>query len=163
MPLTTQQLHRGSPAVFGEGKADISKPDTVLGRWISALFRFPKPGTAVPVSVLVERDGTGERWVRRYPDRTMASVMSNGHANDQTLEETFGPLSFRMKITGHKDGLDMHMQGARFGSVPLPRFMVPDIVASERVDADGRHLFDVAIGLPVIGRIVHYRGWLSLR
>jgi saccharopine dehydrogenase-like NADP-dependent oxidoreductase len=163
MPPTTQQLHRGSPAVFGEGLADIAKPDSVLGQWISALFRFPKPGKTVPVSVLVERNETGERWVRRYPGRTMASVMSNGNPDNQTLEETFGPLSFRMKITAHKDGLDMKMQSARIGWLPLPRFMVPAVSATERVDTDGRHLFDVSIGLPMIGRIVHYRGWLSLR
>jgi NAD(P)-dependent dehydrogenase (short-subunit alcohol dehydrogenase family) len=163
MPSTTQLLHRGSPAVMGEGQADISKPDSVLGQLISALFRFPKPGKAVPVSVLVERDETGERWVRRYPGRTMASRMSNDDPDGQTLEETFGPLSFRMKITGHKDGLDMKMQGARIGRLPLPRFLVPMVAATERVDVAGRHLFDVSIDLPVIGQIVHYRGWLSLR
>ena len=163
MPEATQLLHRGAPAVLGEGEADIEPPQSLAGRLLSALFRFPKPGKSQPVSVLVEQFGGGERWLRRYPGRDMLSFMSHGEPGTQTLEERFGPLSFRMKIKCHEDGLDMNMVSARLGRLPLPKFLVPAINASERADKSGRHLFDVAISLPLIGRIVHYSGWLELR
>ena len=163
MPKVTQRLHRGAPAVFGEGEADIAPPQNLAGRFFSALFRFPKPGKAQPVFVLVEQTGHGERWLRRYPGRDMLSFMSHGDPQTQTLEERFGPFSFRMKIIGHKDGLDMAMQSARLGPLLLPRFLVPDISATERTDDQDRHLFDVSIRLPLIGQIVHYSGWLALR
>ena len=162
MPQTTRNLHRGAPAVFGEGKADIDAPDSIAGRLISALFRFPKPGKDVPVSVLVEQAHDGERWLRRYPGREMTSFMSRGDPETQTLEERFGPFSFRMKINGHKGGLDMRMMSARIGPMPLPRFLVPNITARERTNSKDQHLFDVSISLPFIGRIVHYAGWLTL-
>jgi Domain of unknown function (DUF4166) len=162
MPQTTQKLHRGAPAVLGEGRADIDAPDNLAGRLISALFRFPKPGKDVPVSVLVEQTASGERWLRRYPGRDMKSFMSRPDPETQTLEERFGPFSFRMKINGHNDGLDMDMMSARIGPVPLPRFLVPNIAATERTNPKGQHLFAVSISLPLIGRVVHYRGWLVL-
>jgi saccharopine dehydrogenase-like NADP-dependent oxidoreductase len=163
IPPITQTLHCGAPAVLGEGLADIDAPDSFAGRLISALFRFPKPGKDVPVSVLVEQTPSGERWLRLYPGRDMQSFMSNGDAENQTLEERFGPLSFRMKITGHELGLDMEMETARVGPLPLPKRLLPKIVATERSSSEGNHVFDVSISLPLIGRIVRYRGWLALR
>jgi Domain of unknown function (DUF4166) len=162
MPQVTQDLHRGAPAVMGEGRADIDAPETIAGRLVSALFRFPKPGKDVPVSVLVEQTQDGERWLRRYPGREMKSVMSHPDYRARTLEERFGPFSFRLKITGHKDGLDMDMVSARMGPLPLPQFMTPRIAATERTNPKGQHLFEVSIRMPLIGRIVHYRGRLAL-
>ncbi len=163
MPQVTQYLHRGAPAVLGEGKADIDPSGNLAGRIVSALFRFPKPGKDVPVSVLVEQVPDGERWLRRYPGRDMLSFMSHGDPDTQTLEERFGPFSFRMKISGHEQGLDMRMVSARLGPLPLPKFLVPEITATERTNPQGHHLFDVSISLPLIGSIVRYRGWLALR
>ena len=162
MPSATQQLHRGAPAVLAQGEADIEPPQNIAGRLVSALFRFPKPGKAQPLCVLVEQSGDGERWLRRYPGRDMLSFMRNAGSKPGSLEERFGPFSFCMKIKGHADGLDMFIVSARIGSLPLPRFLVPDIIASERADKGGRHLFDVSISLPLAGRIVRYSGWLTL-
>jgi saccharopine dehydrogenase-like NADP-dependent oxidoreductase len=162
MPEATRNLHRGAPAVMGDGEAEIGPPDNAAGRLISAVFRFPKPGKNVPVSVLVEQTPAGERWLRRYPGRDMLSIMSHADPETKTLEERFGPFSFRMKLTALAQGLDMRMVSARMGPLPLPGFLVPQIVATERSDANGRHLFDVSISLPLIGSIVRYRGWLAL-
>jgi saccharopine dehydrogenase-like NADP-dependent oxidoreductase len=163
MPSATQTLHRGTPAVIGEGAADIDAPDNFAGRLISALFRFPKPGKEVPISVLVEQTPAGERWLRRYPGRDMLSFMGNPDAKAQTIEERFGPFAFRMNISGHANGLDMEMVSARFGALKLPRFLTPDVTATERTDTSNRHLFDVSIRLPLIGKIVRYAGWLTLK
>ena len=163
MPHVTQTLHRGAPAILGEGRADIDPPGNFAGRLISALFGFPRPGKDVPVSVLVEQIPGGERWLRRYPGRDMQSFMSHSDPDTQTLEERFGHFSFRMKIFGHEQGLDMQMVSARLGPLPLPKILVPKITATERAGPQGRHLFDVCIRLPLIGDIVRYRGWLALR
>ncbi|MGL4488961.1 MAG: SDR family oxidoreductase [Rhizobiaceae bacterium] len=160
MPHTTKQLHRGAPAVMAKGFADIAPADNLAGRLISALFRFPKPGENVPLKALIEHTKDSERWERHYPDRVMSSVMGNPIAGNQSLEERFGLLSFRMKISARDDGLDMHMMSAGMGWLPLPKFLVPQVIATERVGNQGEHLFDVSISLALIGRIVHYKGWL---
>ncbi len=111
---------------------------------------------------MIEHRDAGERCQRRYRGRTIVSVMSKGDAAHQTLEVRFGIFSFRMKISGPPDGLDMEIVSARAGRLPLSGILTSGIAATERVDDLGRHLFDVAISLPVIGRIVRYTGWLAL-
>lgn len=46
--------------------------------------------------------------------------------------------------------------------MPLPRFCWPIIKAVETGE-EGRFRFDVEIGLPVIGRLIRYRGTLTSR
>ncbi len=42
----------------------------------------------------------------------------------------------------------------------MPRFLLPLGVARE-YEADGRFHFDVPIALPLVGPLVHYKGWLT--
>jgi hypothetical protein len=41
----------------------------------------------------------------------------------------------------------------------MPRFLMPRGTARE-YEAGGRFHFDVPIALPLIGPVIHYRGWL---
>jgi hypothetical protein len=83
-------------------------------------------------------------------------------AGENLIEERFGPVALIMRLEARVDGLDMLPQSARIGPFPLPRFLHPRIKAEERVDELGRHRFDVEIGLPVIGRLVAYTGYLRV-
>ena len=49
---------------------------------------------------------------------------------------------------------------ALMSALPLPRFLAPRSQARAFVDDTGRYRFDVPITLPLIGALVHYRGWL---
>ena len=42
----------------------------------------------------------------------------------------------------------------------MPIALAPWITAGEH-GADGRFHFDVAVAMPLIGPVVHYRGWLD--
>ena len=44
--------------------------------------------------------------------------------------------------------------------LPLPRALWPAIEATER-EEEGRFRFDVQIWLPLVSRLVRYRGWLT--
>jgi hypothetical protein len=66
-----------------------------------------------------------------------------------------------LRVTADDLGLRLSVEGARFAGIPLPLLLVPWTRATERIDALGRFNFDVEIGLPGIGRLVRYRGWLS--
>ena len=77
--------------------------------------------------------------------------------------EQFGPFAFDLELPLADDGrLSQVIRGARFLGVPLPRFLWPYCVSSE-FEQDGRYHFDVMIGLPLVGRLVRYRGWLTDR
>lgn len=160
MPLVTRRLHRGRPAVAAKGEAVVIAAANELGGIIARLFGFPTRQASVPVEVVIDaRDGR-EYWTRFFDGRPMRSVMAKG--SDGLIEESFGLFTYAMRLDAREDGLDMLPVGGRVGRVPIPGMLLPKISATERVDADGRHLFDVEIGLPLVGRPVAYKGWLAV-
>ena len=48
----------------------------------------------------------------------------------------------------------------RLLGLPLPPFMLPPIRTRES-ERDGRYQFEVEAGLPLIGLLVRYEGWLE--
>jgi len=69
-------------------------------------------------------------------------------------------MGFRFKLQEVGRGIDMKMTGWSMFGVPLPLALAPRSPAREW-EEDGRFHFDVPIDLPLIGRVIHYRGWLE--
>ena len=160
MPAVTQRLHRGRPAIVAKGEAAVSGSPGALGGVIARLFGFPTREGSVPIEVVIEaRDGC-EYWTRYFGGTAMRSTMRKGAAG--LIEESFFLFTGAMRLEERTDGLDMVLVAGRLGRVPIPRMLLPRIRATERVDAEGRHVFDVEIGLPVLGRLVAYNGWLAV-
>ncbi|WP_275552349.1 DUF4166 domain-containing protein [Microvirga brassicacearum] len=76
------------------------------------------------------------------------------------LTEQFGPFVILLRIAAHEEGFDLTIVGWRLGPLPLPAILAPRSKAHAFVDDDGCYRFDVAVTLPFIGTLVHYRGWL---
>ncbi|QQR35449.1 DUF4166 domain-containing protein [Devosia oryziradicis] len=158
MPEVTQRLHRGWPAVIGKGSATVEPATTLPARVLARIFGLPATTGDLPLEVVIEsRDGL-EHWTRRFGAHRMRSVM---RAQGDLLVERFGPVSIAMRLVGTADGLDMRPVEGWLVGIPLPRFLLPSVVARETV-ANGRHVFEVDIGLPLIGRLVAYRGTLDV-
>lgn len=160
LPAVTKALHHGRPAVVAKGEAVVIAAANELGGIVARIFGFPAKQGSVAVKVVIESRDGAEHWTRFFDGRPMRSVMRKGE--EGIIEETFGAFTTAMRLEARDDGLDMVPVGGRYGPVPIPKFMLPKIRATERVDAEGRHVFDVEIGLPVIGRLVAYRGWLAV-
>ena len=71
---------------------------------------------------------------------------------------SFGPVRLAFDLLPHPHGLDMRPAGWSLFRIPLPRVLAPRIVATER-EEEGRFAFDVSAALPLVGPVVHYRGW----
>jgi hypothetical protein len=160
IPPPTRRLHRGRPAVIADGEVRVTGAAGAVGAAFARVFGFPPQAEQVPVRVIIESVEGRERWTRFFGDRPMRSVMRA--VGENLIEERFGPVAVIMRLEARVDGLDMLPQSARIGPLPLPRFLRPRIRAEERVDELGRHRFDVEIGLPVIGRLVAYTGYLRV-
>jgi hypothetical protein len=79
---------------------------------------------------------------------------------DGQLIERFGPLRFHFAIrTDDNGGLAMEIRRWSFFGLPLPFALAPRSPAREW-EADGLFHFDVPIDVPLIGLVIHYRGWL---
>jgi hypothetical protein len=156
-----QRLHDAGSSRF-DGTCDIDGADTRIGRALARLLKFPRSGRDVPLQVeFVCRDGR-EEWLRRFPDTVLRSQQYLGSGRwAGALVERFGALSFRLGT--HVDGgrLVLSLEGARVLGLPLPRWLRPRVVASEAGD-EHTHVFDVAIALPLVGRLVRYRGRLDV-
>jgi Domain of unknown function (DUF4166) len=161
LPAITQFVHTLNPSVKLSGRAQIKGAETWFGQLIAKLFGFPKSDPDAPLQVVITRCQNGENWERHYPNRTMHSVISLVDETKNLIEERFGPFRFQMKLLSDDKGLDMKMQSGRFFGVQIPKFLLPTIFATERVNPDGKHLFDVHISHALLGRLVHYKGWLE--
>jgi hypothetical protein len=162
MPAPWRALHDSGASTW-RGQCVCDPAETLAGRLVSRLFQFPAASREAPISVEFTMRGAGEVWTRRIGGRTMRSRQYIGVRRKRgSVVEQFGPLAFDLDLPIDRARLDLVMIGARLLGVPLPRACWPVIRACE-TGSDGRFRFDVEIGLPLIGRLVRYRGWLTDR
>jgi len=159
MPETTRRLHRGMPAIVAEGQALVQPASSAFNRLLARCLGMPVVAGEVPLRVVIEQRNGREYWSRHFAGKTMRSEMREIGG---LIAESFGPFTIRMRLVAHADGLDMQRVDGRFLGMPIPSFLLPKIRAEERVDATGRHLFHVEIDLPLLGRLVAYRGHLTV-
>lgn len=155
LPGPVRQMH----AIIGDGGAEgegvVEGGASPLARMAGRVVGFPPAGT-YPVHVaFTERDGI-ETWTRSFGPHTFYSCL---RAVGDTVEERFGPFRFRFAIPADAAGLAMELVRWNALGLPLPRWLAPRIVATERADGT-EFLFNVAIALPVIGPVIRYRGRL---
>lgn len=160
LPAITRLIHTTDPSVILDGEAEVEGAESRAGWLIARAFGFPEAAAQAPVRVVIENDGTGERWARHYPTRTMRSYMTNADAAQGTIDEHMGPFRFRLKLAGGAEGINLIPAGVSWRGLPLPLWLLPAITATERASGDGRHLYDVRVALKPFGRLVHYKGWL---
>ncbi|MFN7571778.1 MAG: DUF4166 domain-containing protein [Betaproteobacteria bacterium] len=154
-------LHGASAQSRWQGRADVERGLSLAARLLAACFGLPPAGRAQTLTVELNSDRDGERWVRRYGRHLMKSRLSGGRGADQWLLcERFGPFRFAMALVVEGDRLHYRPRGWRLLGLPLPFGLGPRVQAQE-YGADGRFHFDVRLEQPWLGLIVHYRGWLA--
>jgi hypothetical protein len=155
LPNSVRAMHEIWRDGGAEGEAEVEGPANRPGRIIARVMGFPAPGRTHVQVGFSERDGV-ETWTRKFGAHRFTSRLSQaGHR----LVERFGPLRFEFDLPSDDSGLTMVMRRWSCLRVPLPMFLAPRSVAREWEDG-GRFHFDVPIALPLVGRVVRYRGWL---
>jgi len=149
-------MHMVSRDGGATGRATVSRGANILARLVARLMRFPRAGDHDLHVAFFERDGT-ETWTRDFSGSRFSSSLSR---QGRYIVERFGQLRFRFDLANDDDGLRMIMRGWSFLNLPLPLWLAPRSEAREWAE-HGRFHFDVPIALPLIGTIVHYRGWLK--
>ncbi len=161
LPEPVRRMHEVRDRLVAEGRAEVTRGRNPLAKAIAALFRFPKPGTDVPVRVsFTVRDGA-ERWERNFAGRRMVSWQSAGDGSCRHLmAERFGPFVFGLALVADEGRLRLVPRRWTAFGVPMPRWLMPAGDSYEEVE-DGKFRFHVEIRLPVVGLMVRYRGWLE--
>jgi len=150
-------LHQVNADLAASGRARVVRGRGLLARAIGRLFSFPPAGEEVPVSVWMREEDGVETWRRDFGGRGFESRLSR---RGDLLVERFGAVRFAMALRREPDGLSMPFRRWWIGPLPMPNFLLPRGTARE-YEADGRFHFDVPIALPLVGPLVHYKGWLE--
>ncbi len=155
-------FHRApAPARF-VGRASVARGSNPLARIVASVMGLPPSSPDCEVEVLVTRDDTNvETWRRTFAGRAFVSSQLPGRGRWQGLiVERIGPMAFAYAVIERRGKLHLDIRGWSASGIPMPAFLGPGADAFEH-GADGRFNFDVAMLLPVIGLVVHYRGWLA--
>ncbi len=155
LPDAVRELHDVLRDDGAQGRAVVTRGRNMMARLIARLIGFPEEGEHALHVGFSERDGC-ETWTRDFSGRRFASRLCG---KDGLLVERFGAASFGFELPSGKDGLEMVLRRWWLGPMRMPMALAPRTPAREW-EEQGRFRFDVAIGMPLIGPIVHYRGWL---
>ncbi len=158
LPPLVRQIHTGANLHL-TGRATIDGAGNGLARIIAKLFGLPAGAQNISADVLLKRQNDKEIWVRRFGLSTFRSTLRPGPAPRRVCER-FGLFDFELEMTPDETGYALSIAGWHIGPLRLPMFLAPQTPARAFVDQQGRYCFDVAIALPLIGRLVRYRGWL---
>ena len=146
------------------GSCTVDGAETMMARFVSALFRLPEATDGASITVDFLADDDGEIWTRRIGQRAMRSrqfIVAGKPAG--WIVERFGVFDFDLELEVADRRLRLMLRGVRCCGLPLPRLLWPLIEASESENEEGRFCFDVRIDVPFAGRLVRYHGWLTDR
>lgn len=159
LPGPIRMFHEGGAFT---GRAHVTRGQNPLARFIATLFGFPKAGSHdLKISVTTDPQGR-EHWSRIYSGRTMFSrqYAGAGRAEGCVIEQ-LGPVAVQTRLTLDEGKLRYRTQGWSLCGIPLPRVLAPGGDVYEAVDTSGRFTFHVDVTVPILGRLVHYEGWLT--
>lgn len=162
LPAPVRELHSLSETTATAGRADIAAAPGLAAWFLRWFAGLPQPGHDVPVSVTFHIEGQGrERWERQFATRRYSSTMMAGTGEAKgLLFEYFGLFRLYFRLTVRADGLGWSLVRWRFLGLPLPRWTAPSIECLESADG-ARFVFDIDFAFPVVGHVMHYRGWIE--
>ena len=155
LPQPVRHMHDVFGDAGAEGLATVTRGRSMLAQLVATIMSFPPEGEH-RLHVSFEEEGGVERWTRDFAGHVFVSELSR---SGRHLVERFGPMRFYFDLPSDETGLTMIMRKWSLLRVPMPLFLAPKSVAREWAEGDD-FWFDVPIALPLIGDVVHYRGWL---
>jgi len=161
LPEPVHHLHGLTQDIVTAGRAEIIVAPGLLPWLISRLAGLPKSGDDVPVTVAFHVDNRGgEYWRRRFAGRRYASgFAAGGRGREDLLLERFFPFQLYHRLTATSKGLAWLLVEWQLLGIRLPRWTLPRVHCFESGDGD-RFMFDIDVVFPIVGRVIHYRGWL---
>lgn len=156
LPDVVQRAHHGTIQLSGKVKVERGAG---LGWLLAALMRMPRSNPTADLVVVGWHFDDQMVWSRTFDGRTFESTF---RTDGVFLIEQMGPLALVMEPKVEGGRLVYRLASARIGPVTLPRFLSPSLNAWEG-EREGRYDFEVAVALPLIGRVIRYAGQLDLQ
>lgn len=157
LPSELQRFHSQRGHVQLHGECDVVGAGSWPARAIARLARLPPAGRC-EIAFTLDAQPHEERWTRRFGGHEMASTLRRRGA---LIEERLGPFALRMRPFAREGALALELEHVRLLGIPLPRALWPRMSATEHATPARLH-FDIVAGMPLVGTLVEYRGWLSV-
>lgn len=154
-----RQMHGEEARVSARGIVQVEGATHWPARVLRRLLGLPAPAPAQALLVTIERHAGRENWTRRFGTAVMRSTLSRS-PDGSHLHERLGPVLLRFALHRERGAIDWQLRGGRLLGLPLPRACM-GTVHSRSGEEDGRYAFDIDVRLPLLGRLVAYRGWLE--
>ena len=149
---------RSTTSIFSRGWLPSSAAADGHRASSALLFGFPAATPSIPVAVRKEKTAAGEKWTRRFGEKSFVSHLSRREDDGPgVLRERFGPFSFKLRLGVEGNRVTWPVKSWRLLGIPMPRALMPKSETTESVGADGRFRFDVRISVPLAGDVVHYQ------
>ena len=147
------------------GQAEAFTGTNPLSALICFCFGLPRQGANQSVSVHFLTDAHGrDRWWRNFAGRKYSSTLAAGAPGSGIVIERQGMLTniFHLAVENRRLVLSGLSVSAVSGGCRCPAGWRPRCVAYESGAVDGRFTFDITVDMPMIGRLIHYRGTMDL-
>jgi Domain of unknown function (DUF4166) len=156
LPPAIRKVHDARSKCL-RGKGDVTRGAHWLVKWLAPFASLPPTSNNIPIAVEIVVHPQGETWSRSFNGHLMQSHL---RAAEPLLAERLGAMTLFFRLHGDANGIHWHVAGAKCLGVPLPTKWFTGAVAREQI-LNERYSFDVRAALPIVGLLVHYRGWLS--
>jgi hypothetical protein len=161
LPHSVQTLHDSRERRSWSGTALVRPGTGLLARIVRTIIGFPGQSGECPVRVEFEPGPTGERWTRTFGSKSFQSLQSGGKGRNQfLLVETFGLVSVSLALVVEDGRMRLVPRRWSLFGMPMPKWLLPNGTSQEFEQGD-RFRFDVEIAMPLIGRVVAYKGVLE--
>ncbi|MES2624450.1 MAG: DUF4166 domain-containing protein [Pseudomonadota bacterium] len=161
LPVQIREMHTLNGSKIVSGLADIERGTGFLAQRVANLFGFPAAGKEVPLSVNFSERRGQEHWLRYFGRRKMKSIQYEGKGNSRwLLNERFGLVTFGIALVVEGNKLKLVIRRWSVLGLPLPLILAPRTRTFEYVANDCFN-FDVEVSHPLLGLIVHYKGFLK--
>lgn len=152
-----QRLHMRQGEARYSGEVQVVRGTGLVSRLFAWATRLPPAGRG-PVHVDIVAHAQCEHWTRHMGRHAMPSRL---WPCGGLLCERLGLVTFGFRLGVDRGALTWDVARVRVFGLPLPARAFNNVSARES-EEDGRYVFDVRAALPLVGLLVHYRGWLHV-
>ena len=155
LPSTIQRAHTGRIRL--DGRVRIERGGMISNLVANALG-LPRAGSGVVMRVDGDHRHDCMIWDRTFDGRRFRSCFRRSGAH---LIESIGPFRLHLRPAAIEGRLRYLLDHVSLFGLAWPRLLAPHLDAWEG-EVGGRYDFAVEVRLPLIGRLVSYRGQLDL-
>jgi hypothetical protein len=157
LPDVLRRFHDAPGGGRASGTFRVERTGGRAGSAVATLMGLPRAGLDVPVRLQVVATGEGERWLRQFAGRTLASRQ---WAKGNLLMERVGLVSFSSALVVDGSSVRYEFRRAWLAGIPLPHWLSPFVDGCVHAGDTGWRAV-VHVFAPYLGEILRYEGWVE--